>query len=366
MHVDDVAVCTDFGLDEQTLAMTTSDEAILHEANNSCQSDEREDFEHAVLFASHAIEEAACLNAPDTAVTGTDALGELSLSYDDWFRLRGLLLCSRFGACEEKYGSPRWFDWKAAKHRRAWQAQGRLPIAEARRRFCVEVSKLPGFPGFGHSSAACLTIVCPFALPCVGARSASPPLQRFELSLLGLIMLRFQPPQPQALIFEDAEASRRRLLAARHQQLQRGPPGTLESFVGRWRHLRTDGLDEYLRAFGVSFTRRSIAKAYAPSPHFCVEGARLCISTASPIGKYLEWLHPGGAPTHETDPEGHAFRKTVSWDGERLVSTFKSDDISDVVTTRWIELQRQGSIAIMVQETRWEGVSFTRRFQRDA
>ena len=46
------------------------------------------------------------------------------------------------------------------------------------------------------------------------------------------------------------------------QKLQgtRGPPGTLESFVGRWRHLQTEGIDEYLKAFGVGVIRRKAAK----------------------------------------------------------------------------------------------------------
>ena len=56
----------------------------------------RREFELAVQFAMPAIEEAACLERRDGRQTRTNSHGELSLSFDDWFKLRGLLLRARF------------------------------------------------------------------------------------------------------------------------------------------------------------------------------------------------------------------------------------------------------------------------------
>ena len=53
----------------------------------------------------------------------------------------------------------------------------------------------------------------------------------------------------------------------------------------------------------------------------------------------------------------------MHWDGLKLVSHFKCDEISDVVTTRWLE-EDEGGGTILMQETAWENVSFTRRFLR--
>ena len=80
---------------------------------------------------------------------------------------------------------------------------------------------------------------------------------------------------------------------------------------------------------------------------------------STPLGTRTEWLHPGGPPEKDKDPQGRTFAKTVHWDGPKLVSTFRSDEISDVVTTRWIEEEDY-----LVQETAFEEARFMRRFKR--
>ena len=210
--------------------------------------DNRREFERAVNYATPAIEEAMCLASPEAAATVrtcVDARGELTLSYDDWFKLRGLLLCARFGACEEKW--PPYYDNRALRHWQAWKAQGSLPAKEARQQFVQAVTKMPGYAehGAAYAPIACFIVVCPCAWPC-------------RLNICGIVAIRFERPPPRTPTLEEAEASRRRAL----QKLQgtRGPPGTLESFVGRWRHLQTEGIDEYLKAFGVGVIRRKAAK----------------------------------------------------------------------------------------------------------
>ena len=108
---------------------------------------------------------------------------------------------------------------------------------------------------------------------------------------------------------------------------------------------------------------RSSAQAFTPHPHYYVEGERLCISMSTPLGTRTEWLHPYGPAESDTDPQGHQFLKTVAWEGHRLVSTFRCKEIADVVTTRWIEADADGS-EMLYQETAWEGVRFTRHFRR--
>ena len=213
----------------------------------------RREFELAVQFAMPAIEEAACLERRDGRQTRTNSHGELSLSFDDWFKLRGLLLCARFGACEEKW--PPGYDYRALQHWQAWKAQGHLAPSEARQRFIEAVERLPGYRDGGGRDASNLArwiIICPCAWP-------------MRLNLCGLIAIRFEKPPPRTPTLEEAEASRRRALLRRPKK--RGPPGTLESFVGKWRHVRTDGMEEYLRTFGVGLIRRRAARVRHAHAH---------------------------------------------------------------------------------------------------
>ena len=120
-------------------------------------------------------------------------------------------------------------------------------------------------------------------------------------------------------------------------------------------------MDAYLVKFGVGLARRQFAKAWTPQPWYHVARGRLCITMPTPLGTRVEWLHPGGPPEIDRDPAGHVFTKTVAWDGAALVSTFKSEELSDVVTRRWVE--RHGSTERLLQETTFEGVSFTRTFE---
>jgi hypothetical protein len=70
-----------------------------------------------------------------------------------------------------------------------------------------------------------------------------------------------------------------------------------------------------------------------------------------------------------TDPQGRNFSKVVRWRGHLLVSTFRStDDPSsplalkgDIVTQRWLDDRGD-----MRQLTTYDGVSFSRHFQRDS
>ena len=218
---------------------------------------ERREFERAVNYATPAIEEAHCLASPEAAlglITHIDARGELVLSYDDWFKLRGLLLCARFGACEEKW--PPYYDNRALRHWQAWKAQGSLPAREARQQFVRAAGTLPGYAehGAAYAPIACWIVVCPCAWP-------------FRLNICGVVAIRFERAAPRTPTLEEAEASRRRALL--RNQRARGPPGTLESFGGRWKHVHTEGIDEYLKAFGVGVLRRKAAKVRAACACAC-------------------------------------------------------------------------------------------------
>ena len=309
-------------------------------------SEECREFERAVEYATAAIEQATCLVSSKATLTCVDARGELSLSFDDWFKLRGLQLCARFGRCDEKW--PPWFDYKALRHWQAWRKQGDLAPSEARRRFVQAVATLPGYADRGGSSSVpCWVVVSPCAGPC-------------HINILDICAIRFERPPPRTPTLEEGEASRRRALLRKPQF--RGKPGTLESFRGRWVHKRTEGMDEYLQAFGVGLLRRKAATAFVPQPQYFVDRSRLCVSMTTPIGTRIEWLHPNGPPERDYDPQGHSFVKTVHWEGPKLVSTFRSEAIADVVTSRWIEDAADGPM--LVQETAFEGVSFTRWFLR--
>lgn len=163
--------------------------------------------------------------------------------------------------------------------------------------------------------------------------------------------------------FEEAEARRRQLEDA---QLADRRAQNLSCFCGQWQHHQTENMDAYLQAFGVGLLRRKAAMAFTPSPRYHVEHGKLCITMSTPLGTRVEWLQPYGPPECDVDPAGHHFEKTVAWKGEALVSTFKSKEISDVITRRHIEPAPEGTGArwMLVQATSFEGVTFTRCFLR--
>ena len=128
-------------------------------------------FKQAVYFAGNAIEEAACLKAPSKNVTLIDEHGVLvSLSYDDWFRMRGLLMCARYGPCNEPI--PPLFNWSVWRHWEAWQACGRLSQSDACRLFCACVYALPGYRQASRSAIHACLLPCLPCLPCLPALPA--------------------------------------------------------------------------------------------------------------------------------------------------------------------------------------------------
>lgn len=290
---------------------------------------EHQRFEQSVSFILPAMERASeMLDDPESMVTGYhEGRGEVTLSYDDWFLLRGLLLCARFGACTERW--PPWFNRVAKRHWLAWKSQGKLSPAEARRRFVAKVSELPGATDIlrGSSLDACWTLICPLpGVPCAG------------FSLGGLVAVRFVQPL-RAPTIEEAEAARRKKLMSKSAVgAAPGKPGTLESFIGHWKHVETRDMEEYLQAFGVGIFGRKAATAFVPEPFYHIQGDRLCISMTTPLGNRSEMLVPDGPPEKDTDPAGNNFTKTVLWEGEQLVSLFKSNEgLSDIITRRWLE-----------------------------
>jgi len=82
-------------------------------------------FNLCVDFAGHIIEEADCLSAPGKSTTRITESGNLvSLCFDDWFRLRGLLSSAHHGPCAEQW--PPFFDFRAWQAWEAWRACGEL------------------------------------------------------------------------------------------------------------------------------------------------------------------------------------------------------------------------------------------------
>jgi hypothetical protein len=143
---------------------------------------------------------------------------------------------------------------------------------------------------------------------------------------------------------------------------------SLEGFAGCWRCACTEGMDDYLRHLGVNAFSRTLATSIVPVPTIDVVDGRLRITTETPFGSRVEWLNLHAVEA-DTDPQGRNFSKVVRWRGHLLVSTFRStDDPSsplalkgDIVTQRWLDDRGD-----MRQLTTYDGVSFSRHFQRDS
>ena len=201
------------------------------------------EFERAVNFCYPAIRDALCLEVQEAA-TALDTSGTylVSLSFDDWFRLRGLLFSARFGPCDEWF--PPWWNTKATRRWEAWKAQGELSAKEARLRFREAVSALPGYrtaaiwEGLSNGLEPATCCQCGATAVKALVRCLSSALEGIGRGVIGrgvVVGRRSQRRAAENLIPELAMGPKR---------------GTLESLVGHWKNVETVGLDPYLKHMG--------------------------------------------------------------------------------------------------------------------
>ena len=394
-------------------------------------------FQEATRFTSSAIHEASCLRAPRTTATIIDEqAGRLvSLCYEDWFRLRGLLLCGLFGPPKQFWlGLAVVFDTKAGRSLVAWRACGHMTAMEARRQFCAAVYALPGYAPakkeervdgwhsvvstFAPALVQCLS--CLRLPPDFGAGAWSSSAARYSASAspmaasdgaarkrlmgdstdgsMGGSTGEMRTGASSALhsirsVVVDGFTAAAAALGLRPSTSPVGPElrteealaeahsfsppaadrsveasGSLESFVGVWQHVRTEGIDGYLKHMGVNSFSRALVRSVSPAPAITLVDGRLCITHETTLGRRIEWLNPHADET-DTDPQGRSFAKRVEWRSARLVSTFRSVDPpsshlalkDDIVTQRWVDAQGN-----LHQITTYDGVSFSRLFSQQA
>jgi len=310
-------------------------------------------FRLAVQFSCFALHSIPCFWKEDKKPTLT-AIEDgrlISLSMDDWFELYGLLMCARSGPCNE-----RWSFWceEAKLKWEAWQTAGQLHREDAKVQFYEAVTSLPGHPQSSSTNLVPHTLCssvfkraassssgsCDKALEVTSSIWGAPPY-------LGVVPCVAQPPMA---------------LPMQASQVLPKPTGGFSSFVGRWRTVRTHNMDQYLKRLGVPAIQRSVAVIFNPMPVYHEVDGRLSISMATPLGQRIECLDLQVAQL-DMDPQGRRFLKTVQWQGDKLVSTFRSRDepplSGDIVTERWIDDKGQ-----LVQVTSFENISFTRHFMR--
>ena len=197
-------------------------------------------FEQSVEWAIGVLQEAACLDARRSVTSVDPSTGRLvSLSVDDWTRLRGLQLCAQFGPCTNPV--PEWSNSRARQQWAAWQSQGVLDAAEAKAKFCAAVRELPGQVVHGPSEQV-----------------ASSPFGCLQACL------------PQVPSDSSAQASMPALPDSMDASASAAERATLESFTGTWRPVKTLGLSEYLSHLGVPPLERSLAAAFNPNPSITV------------------------------------------------------------------------------------------------
>ena len=327
------------------------------------KEDDGDEFDEAVKWTVDALQAAACLDEQTEAVapaqTVIDDTGRLvSLAYKDWFELRGLQLCARFGPCWDEW--PPWFDVRAKRQWEAWRAQGALSAVEARREFVQAVAALPG-----RQLSIALQLLKKRVHPCVRGMLACSDVVR-DLMMPCLTAEDALSTERNARHHGD-ERLDERLHERLHERLderlaRQEAPGTLRSFVGRWSCVRTTGLDEYLKHMGVSLVARIGAKAFRPNPVVALVDGHLVITMSTPLGERVERLNLQQTET-EVDPEGRPFSKSVDWRGATLVSVARSlgePPLSDDITTeRWLDERGR-----LVQLTSFDGRTFRREFER--
>mmetsp|Transcript_41299 Transcript_41299/g.109521 ORF Transcript_41299/g.109521 Transcript_41299/m.109521 type:complete len:372 (-) Transcript_41299:148-1263(-) len=349
-------------------------------------------FHSASMKARSALETADCLAPLHDRANSAVGGGRMQLTKHDWFELYGLHEVATKGACTTR--PPPWWTHKPRWKWQAWHAQGQLTPEEAKARFVKAVSKVPGYmvPASaedGHWFSDFLS--CYGLMPCFD--DPAPTVAVLGAGLredkeLGL---------PEAIgkvtgavvgaVTGAATGAAEAAKKARHADplsprvcgggagggsavleavscagvSPASPSAVVGELVGSWEQRHCEGLEPYLKRLGVGWPQRQAALQFKPKQSWAVEGGVPKMSMASPMGARTE-AFPLEGEQEEKDLQGNVFLKTSSWEAGMLVARSRSQNgsMSEIVARRWIDPRSQS----LVQETSYDGVTYTRIFER--
>lgn len=183
--------------------------------------------------------------------------------------------------------------------------------------------------------------------------------------------LKTRPPVPRRATIKPSDTIKRGIVKPTRRAAD-GP--CIAAFAGKWSHISTQGLEEYLLHGRVSFIKRKMLLAYVPAPEVRVAENTLFVSQWFPTGARTDVLRPDGSVSDETDPEGRHLVKWCEWRRGgtlagsqrplwKLATTRRPEDeaLCDNVTERWLDESGR-----LLQRTTYDGASYVRTFRRAA
>jgi len=305
-------------------------------------------------LAHTSLEKAECLShMHEKSVSGVHE-GRIVLSKRDWFELYGLHKVATAGKCKE--GPPPWWTHKPRWKWQAWKAQGDLSPMDAKAKFVTHMRGVPGFELPTEDSDEWLSTIfsCSAWFPCFDGQPGAP-------SGLASAQSRATPlpclqPSPQRAAPLSGSSVLDSTSVARPS-----PSAVVSEILGGWVQLHVQGLEPYLKRLGVGWPQRQAALSFKPKQSWAMENGKLKMSMASPMGERHEYFPFEGA-AEEKDLQGNVFLKSSVWKDGTLIATSRSKDgkMTDIVAKRWIDPHSR----VLVQETTYDGVTYTRVFQR--
>ncbi|CEM03205.1 unnamed protein product [Vitrella brassicaformis CCMP3155] len=188
-----------------------------------------------------------------------------------------------------------------------------------------------------------------------GRSVSAPPRRTSDVFSARSSSSRRRTAQMQSL---DAPAESRTHVAGRHTHAK-------PDFSGKWRLVRNEGLEDFLRAQGYSSLKIRLARAITPVQVIRQDGSRILIEHHTTYGRQLEAMSIGGPPSTNKGHDGKVTFDTARWDGHKLFMERRyGHHGAPTALTALRQLSHDGR-HMTVRLTTASGAEMRRVFQRD-
>ncbi|XP_034169716.1 fatty acid-binding protein, brain-like [Pangasianodon hypophthalmus] len=99
----------------------------------------------------------------------------------------------------------------------------------------------------------------------------------------------------------------------------------MDKFIGSWKHVGSENLEDYMQAVGITDEMRAVAHAINPSLTISQEGDTVVINLQTIIGS-RNGSFKLGEEFHMKTTDGRDCKVVVSLDGDKLIEVSKWDD----------------------------------------
>ncbi|NP_001279793.1 fatty acid-binding protein, heart-like [Callorhinchus milii] len=132
----------------------------------------------------------------------------------------------------------------------------------------------------------------------------------------------------------------------------------VEQFVGKWKLIESVKFDDYMKAVGVNFSLRNLAKVIKPTTIISIDGGTVTVRTQSAMKNTEINFNPGEEFSEKT-ADGRDTKTTVTIDNNKMVQVQRWDDKE----TTLVREMKDGKLILTLT---MGDVVCTRTYEKDA